>query len=129
MRDIQDSPRIIVQRVLQDFLAGDVQMVGGLVQDQEIGLGEHQLRQGHPAALAAGEHFDLLEHVLSGEQEGRQDVADLRIRERRIFVRDFFKNGFIRMQHMVLLVVVADLNLASDADLSGVRVHQTVDDL
>ncbi len=52
-------------------------MVGGLVQDQEIGLGEHQLGQGDPASLAAAQVSDALKHVVAGEQEGGQHVADL----------------------------------------------------
>src|SRR5699024_12747263 len=54
--------------------AVDVQVVGGLVQDQEVDLLIHEHAQPQAALLPAGEDGDGLEHVLSPEVEGRQPV-------------------------------------------------------
>ena len=53
MGDVEHGPGVVVQRPFQDLFGGDVQVVGGLIQDQEIGLGEHKLCQRHPSPLAA----------------------------------------------------------------------------
>ncbi len=53
MGDIQDGALIAVDGVLQDFLGHYVQVVGGLVQYEEIGVAQHKLGQGDPAPLSA----------------------------------------------------------------------------
>ena len=46
----------------------DVEMVGRLVEDQQVVTAEHQGDQGHPAALAAAERGDLTFQVDLGQQ-------------------------------------------------------------
>ena len=45
MGNVEDGSLVLVQGIFQDFLGGDVQMVGRLIKDDKIGLGEHQLSQ------------------------------------------------------------------------------------
>ena len=52
MRDEQHRSGIMVQRVLQHLFGYDIQMVGGLVEDQKVCLGKHELRQRNTATLA-----------------------------------------------------------------------------
>ena len=51
MADIEDGAGVLLQGFLQDLLGGNVQMVGRLVQQQEVGLGQHQLGQRQPSLL------------------------------------------------------------------------------
>ena len=53
MGDVEHSSRVTAQSVLQNLLGHNVQMVGRLVENQEVGLGEHQLCKGKPAPLTA----------------------------------------------------------------------------
>ena len=101
-------------------------MVGGLVQDEEIGLRQHQLRQGDPAPLAAAQIPDALEHVVPGEEEGRQHAADLGVVHVGVGVLELVKESLLHVEDLVLLVVVADVDPGSQADLPGVRLHQVV---
>ena len=126
MGDVEHGPFVPVQGIFQNLLGDDVQMVGGLVQDKEIGLRKHQLCQGYPAPLAAAQSVDGLEHIVAGEEEGGQHVADLRIGQIRIGIGNFLKNGFVHMKNVVLLIVVANLNLASQLHLAGIRGYQSV---
>ena len=50
---IEKGAGIVVQRLLQNLLGGDIQVVGRLVQNQEISLGEHQLGKGDAPPFAA----------------------------------------------------------------------------
>ena len=59
-------------------------MVGGLVEDQEVCLGEHQFGQGYTASFAAGEGGDQLEYIVIFEQEGSQYIADASIVQCRV---------------------------------------------
>ena len=53
MGDIEHRTLVVVQGILQNLLGGDVQVVGGLVQDDEVGIGEHELCQGNPPPFSA----------------------------------------------------------------------------
>ena len=53
MGHIKHGARIAAEGAFQYLLGRDVQMVGGLVQQKEIGIGEHELGQGHASAFPA----------------------------------------------------------------------------
>ena len=75
MADGEDRAVEVLQRALQHLAAVHVQVVGGLVHQQEVVVAQHQLRQRNPALLAAGQRADGLEHVVAGEQEQRKHPA------------------------------------------------------
>ena len=52
-----DRPRIAAQMALQPDTGFQIQMVGRLVQQQQVGLREQQRCQGHPHAPAAGKRI------------------------------------------------------------------------
>ena len=103
-------------------------MVRRLVEDQEVRFGKHELCEGNTSALAAGKVFDPFEYIVSGKQKRSQRIADFRVVQGWIFVRNFFKQRFIGMQDVMLLIVVADLHLTAESAGSGVRFHQLVDE-
>ena len=127
--DVEHGSRIGVQRVLQDLLRHDIQMVCRLVEDQEICLGKHQLGKRYPSAFTAAERPDLLENVVTCKEKGGEGIADLRVRKGRIVVRDLLEKSLVHMQHMMLLIVVADLDIGAQPDLAVIRGEQLVDDL
>ena len=45
MGNVEDGSLVLVQGIFQYLLGSDVQMVGRLIKDDKIGLGEHQLSQ------------------------------------------------------------------------------------
>ena len=59
MGDDQDGAGIIAQMAFEPVHRLGVEMVGGFVEEQEVGLVEQELAQGDAAALAAGEVGDL----------------------------------------------------------------------
>ena len=73
-------PRKFQQRVLEDLLGLDIQMVGRFVENQRIGAAEHQLEQRESCFLAAGQAADPQEYLISAKQEATQNRAHFRIR-------------------------------------------------
>ena len=59
MGDQDDAALVFAQRRFQPFHRLRVQMVGGFVQQQDVGRVQQQLAQRHAAALAARQGFDL----------------------------------------------------------------------
>ncbi len=78
----QRSP-VLPERFFQDLAGLQVQVVGGLVEHQEVGGSKQHLREGETGLLATREHCDLLLHVVAGEQKGAQMAAQTR-RDRRV---------------------------------------------
>ncbi len=57
--DRDDGARVLLQVLLKPQDALRVQVVGGLVEQQQVGLLEQELAQGHPPALATGQGLDV----------------------------------------------------------------------
>ena len=75
MADKQQCAVKGLHRLLYPLPAGDVQMVGGLVQNEEIDLLVHQHAQPQPAQLPAGQHADGFEYILPLKLIRGQTVA------------------------------------------------------
>ena len=119
----------MIDRTLQNFLGVDVQMVGRLVQDQKIGIGEHQLGKGNTSSLATAELGDLLEYIVLRKEECSKNIADLGIGHGRIIILQFLKDRLFSVKYLMSLIVVADLYIGSQTHGTAVGLHQIVDDL
>ena len=72
MRDEDDRPLEADDGLLEDLGGGDVEVVGRLVEEQEVARLEQELRQGEPRALAAREAGDDAQRVVAPEAEARE---------------------------------------------------------
>ena len=71
MRDRDDGTRIVVEELLEPGDGLGVQVVGRLVQQQHVRLGQEQAAQGDAAAFAAGQFVDLRIPVRQAQGIGR----------------------------------------------------------
>ena len=78
VRDQDHGARIIVDRLDQRGAAVDVEMVGRLVEDDEVGPGEGREPEQQPRLLAARERRDLGVAVLAGKPDRADAGAHLR---------------------------------------------------
>ena len=74
MGDEEQISLVLLHRLLDPLPALDVQVVGGLVQHQQVDFFVHQHTQAQAALLAAGQGGYRFEHVLAPEFEGGQPV-------------------------------------------------------
>ena len=65
-------PLELHQRVLQRLAALEVEVVGRLVEDEDVGAGGDQDRQREPPLLAAGDVGELFLDVVAGEEEAAE---------------------------------------------------------
>ena len=102
------------QRLLQHVHARYVQMVRRLVQAQKRrGLHEH-LGQREARLLAAGEHRDLLVHVLSVEEKRAQQALDLGARPARRGRVQLGEHGLFQVELLELVLgEVADVHVGA----------------
>ena len=127
--DIEDGAVIGVEGIFQNLSGDDVQVVGRLIEDEQICLGEHELGKGYTALFSAGELADQLEDVVAGEEEGGQKVPHLGVGHGRIGVGNLFKDRVAIVEDVVLLVIVSDVDIGAQADMALVLPQKTVQDL
>ena len=75
VRDDHRRALPLAQIAFQPFDGGDVQVVGGLVQQQQVGIGEQQARQEGARALPAGEMLERQVIVARTKNPGRSAPA------------------------------------------------------
>ena len=75
--DEEHRAAVLEEGLFQGFAGGDVQVVGRLVEQEQVRAANHDLRQAETVPLASRERGYLLEDVLAGEQEGAEQVAGL----------------------------------------------------
>ena len=128
MRYVQHRSFIGIEGVLQHFLGDQVEVVGRLVEDQEVGFGEHEFGEGYTPFFAAAQVADPLEDLFTGKEEGGEQAPDLRVGHGRVFIGDFLENGIVIVENMVLLVVVTDVDVSTQPDHSPVRSNDFIED-
>ncbi len=79
MRDEDVAEGIALEIVLEPVAGFKVEMVGGLVEQQQVGLGQQQLGQRDAHLPAAAELIGLARPVLLAEAEAGEHGAHLRI--------------------------------------------------
>ena len=129
MGHVEHGALVVPDRVLEHFTALDIQVVRRLVEDEEVRVTEHQLREGHTALLATGEVADALIHIIATEEEGREHVAHLRVVQVRVVVLDLIEDGLLHVEHGMFLIVVADLDVRAELKAAGRRRLLLVQDL
>ena len=77
VRNQDERAVIILESLLQDVLGLHVEMVGGLIEDEEVDWLEQQLDHTEAHSLASRQHLDFLLCVLATKHECAQEVGDL----------------------------------------------------
>jgi hypothetical protein len=75
--DDDERPGILLEGCDEHGLARHVEVVRGLVEEEEVGRREQGPRQREAPLLPAREHLDRLEHVVPAEEEGAEERAEL----------------------------------------------------
>ena len=119
----------MVDCAFQNFLGINIQMVGRLVQDQKIGIREHQLGKGNTSAFTAAEFGNLFENIILRKKKCGKDIADLCIGHSRVIILQLFKDRFFSVEYLMCLIVVADVYICSEPDGTAIGIYQIVDDL
>ena len=122
MADEQQRPVEGLHRLLDPLARGDVEVVGRLVENEEVHLVVHQHAEPQAALLAAGEHGNRLEHVLSAEVERRQTVARLLRRDVPLGIKHRVHKIALRHVEVNDLRQVGDLRRGAELDAALVGV-------
>ena len=78
--DKDDRAGVLHQRFEQDVFGAQVEVVGGLVEQQEVGGVQQHFQQRVTIALASGEDADTLKDIVSREKETAEQAAQFGLR-------------------------------------------------
>src|SRR5262249_59461348 len=76
VRDKDDGARVLAECFEQDVFGAHVEVVGRLVEQQEVYRMEKHAKQRISVALATGENADSFERLFTGEEETSEQIAD-----------------------------------------------------
>ena len=112
---------VVGQGLLEGLPGEDVEVVGRLVEDQEVRFLQNELGQCQAPLLAPAQQVHLLEDVVSAEEEPAEEVADGSLVHGRPDRPEFVQHGPVARQAGPFLVVVADVHARPQADAPGRR--------
>ncbi len=119
--------------LFEQFQGFHVEVVGGLVQHQEIGWLAEQARQYEPVLFAAGERLYRLANARRFEQEVLQVADDMHVaaidRDMVGATGEIVLHGFFRVELLAQLVEVGNLDLRSRLHLAVIRLQLAQQDL
>ena len=115
MGDDEQRALIAGQRLFEGCHRIEVEVVRGLVQDEEVAVAQHEPAESHLGPLAAAEGLDGLEDLVAPEAEDGEGRAHLRLRHPRVHVMDLIEDRFGHGEVHLMLVEVADRHADSEA--------------
>lgn len=115
MADHEDAALVFFKGALQLFFGVHIEVVGGLVEDQEVGGAAHQFAEADFGLLAAGEDPDFALDVLGCEAAFGEGRADFVLGEAREFLPDLFDAGGVYVL-IHFLLEIADLKILTGFD-------------
>ena len=104
VRDEDVGKRILEQILLQPVAGFQIEVVGGLVEQQQVGLGEQQLAQGDAHLPAAGELFGVARPIFLAEAEAVEHGADLRVERVAVLHAKFGQDALVAIGHLRVFV-------------------------
>ncbi len=116
--------------LLENVLGFHVEVIGGLIEDQQIDGLKQETDHGQSCLFTAGKDFDFLVGSFASEHEGAEDVADPGADIADGHAVDSVEHGdFSVKQRGLVLGEVADLYVVADFEVSGKRylAHDTFD--
>ncbi len=114
MRDDDHAAFVVLQREGQCLAHFEVEVVGRLVEQQQVGFGADQQGQRQPGFLAAGKGFDGARRHVAAEVEAAEVVAQFLFRGGRLQPHQVLQRAFVGAQLFELVLgEVADVRAPS----------------
>ena len=131
MRDADDCAVKVLQCGLEDIFGLHVEVVGRLIEDEEIAGLEEKPYHCQSASFASGEHFHFLFAGFSAEHERAEDVANLGPNIAHRHIVDGVEDGEVLIEKGCLVLgEITDLDVVSYFEGAQVvkLAHDTLDE-
>ena len=119
--DEEDGALVFLHGLVEGVDGFEVEVVGGLVEDEDVGFLQHDLAEEEAGGLATGEGLGLLHALFAAEEHLAEDAADVFLGGLRVpGVEPLGDGGAVGDGGGVVLGEVADLGLVAPLDGAGV---------
>src|SRR6266567_151003 len=99
----------------------EIKVVGGFVEDEDVGLLQHDLAEEQAGCFASGERVGFLEALFAAEEHLAEDAADVLLGGLRVELVEPVRGRHAELDGaLVVLGEVADLGLVAPLDGAGV---------
>ncbi len=121
MADHDDCAGVIFEVFADDFLGVGVEVVGRLVEDDEVRALEEDFAEGDAGFFAGGEDADFFVDIVAIEEEVREGGAEFGVGE--VVACDVFEDGAAFVEDFEFLGVVGDGRVFAEDDGAGERLE------
>ena len=112
-------PVVFHERVEQHVFGAQVEVVGRFVEQQKICGMQQQAQQRVAAALAAGEHADLLENVVFGKKKTAEQAAQFGFAGAGRGVAEIVEDARVGIEFLVLILrEVVGFHVVAEAEFA-----------
>ena len=119
--DEEDGAFVLLDGLVEGVDALEVEVIGGFVEDEDVGLLQHDLAEEQAGGFASGEGVGLLEAFFAAEEHLAEDAADVFLGGLGIELVEPVAGGHAELDGaLVVLREVADLDLVAPLDGAGV---------
>ena len=119
MGDEEDGAGVVLERRFQELERLDVEVVGGLIEHEDVGGAREEPREEQAVALAAGEHRHSCVRAARREEEVAEVAHDVLLAARRLDPfragADGVGDGFLKIERGAELVEVGGLHVRAQA--------------
>ncbi len=105
MGNDEEGAGVVDECFLQDVLRLHVEVVGGLVENEEVGRADQHADQGDAGALAAAEDSDFFEDIVAFEEETAEDIARGHLGAARLDLLHRFDHGEVGIEFVGVVLV------------------------
>src|ERR1700677_2407685 len=104
MRYEDNGARVFHQRLEQDVLGTQVEVVGGLIQQQEVGGVQQHFQERIAITLASRQDADALENIVARKKETAEQAAQLGLRGGRREFSKIIEDASVGIEFFVLVL-------------------------
>ena len=115
VRDHHKGVGIIRQIIFQPVARFQVQMVGRLIEQQQVRLGQQKFRQAQAHLPAAGKLLRRAIQIVAAKTQSAEDLARLRLEGIAIVILKLGLNAVVAVHHLLVFVAASDRSPPSGA--------------
>ena len=105
MGDDEEGAGVVHERLLQDVLRLHVEVVRGLIENEEVRGADQHADEGDAGALTTGEDADFFEDVIAAEKEATEDVAGGHGGTAGLNLLDRFEDGEVGVEFVGVVLI------------------------
>ena len=129
MRNKKNCTAVGAQCILKNLSGHNIQMVSWFIENQKIGIREHQLGQRNTPAFTAAQVTDIFKYIVACKKKRRQYITNTGMGHRRPCIGNLIKNRLIHIQNLMFLIIITNMDITAQMDKTLISRNNLIDNL